>query len=310
MVRDMQVLSDAGTSTVPRSCEFEDELSDFAFSIEPFHSARHPGLSSLKNPSGSAGQASDLCGFLFITQGDGQCLLDSDCFSIGANTVVILKPNRRLRVYSTRDLCGFEVLFSESFLTLNEMVAHRLPGAGLFDPSFERDCLTLSTPSANRLMGLVRELKNEHDGQEFAHRSALRSLLLVVLVHLNRLVGTTAEGLTGKGRNGVAVRYQKLVAEDPRLDRSVSYYASSLDVSPSHLHELVKESTGLNPIAIIQREVIQESKRLLIHTPSQIAEIASRLAFKDASYFGRYFRRNTGMTPGEFRRKSRSMLGL
>jgi AraC-like DNA-binding protein len=212
-----------------------------------------------------------------------------------------------------RGFCGFEILFSEEFLTLNEVRAHRLPGAGLFDVRARQQHYVIPAENAEKALRLIHDITLEYDLRHPAYVTALRSFLIVMLLHFWRCLSGESEREMdgdGEGRIHIVSRFQRLVAEQPRLDRTVTYYASILEISASHLHELVKEATGQTPISVVQREVILEAKRLLIHTTRQIADIAQALAFKDASYFGRYFRRNTGRTPGKFRQQSRLSLGL
>ena len=52
---------------------------------------------------------------------------------------------------------------------------------------------------------------------------------------------------------------------------------------------------------MIEARRVLEAKRLLAHSDAPVAEIAARLAFADASYFGRFFRRHVAQSPGAFR---------
>ncbi len=285
---------------------------EFNFSAVPLHSARHPGLQSSDHASSSEVRSVGLNGILLITQGSGSCIVDANAHAIGPGSVLFLRPNQKVLLEQPGAFCGFEVLFSESFLTLNEIRAHRLPGAELFDASLTSPTWHLSPNDLEKALKIIQDIKAEFDLRHPAYVTALRSFLIVLLLHFWRCLGLSgaASSVGRMERNGVVQRYEKLVAEAPRLDRTVAFYARELEVSASHLHELVKEATGITPIAVIQREVILEAKRLLIHTDLQVADIAEKLAFKDASYFGRYFRRNTESTPGAFRRASRRSLGL
>lgn len=81
----------------------------------------------------------------------------------------------------------------------------------------------------------------------------------------------------------------------------VGEYADLLRVSRTHLNDHLQRETGRTASAIIHERIVLEAKRLLAHTSLTIAQIAHRLRFHDPSYFGRFFRRSTGQTPGEFR---------
>ena len=285
---------------------------EFEFSAVPLHSARYPGL---RGVAGGTRDDSDInfYGVIYITKGSGSCVIDEDPYLLEPNSVLFLRPNQRVVMEPGKGFDGFEILFSEDFLTLNEVRAHRLPGAELFDPQVSQQIHLVSPENADKALRLIQDINLEYDLRHPAYVTALRSFLIVTLLHFWRCLSrdTERELIDGsEGRTHLVSRFQRIVAEQPRLDRTVSYYAKLLEISASHLHELVKESTGRTPISVVQREVILEAKRLLIHTTRQVTDIAQTLAFKDASYFGRYFRRNTGLTPGEFRKQSRQSLGL
>ena len=287
---------------------------EFDLSAVPLHSARHPGLCASPAVKSNRGQQSvSSYGIIFITQGEGECIVDDHACQIGPGSVLFLRPHQRIVIESLESYCGFEILFSEAFLTLNEVNACRLPGFLLFDRTSVCSSYELSSMDAERALKLIQDIKHEYELRHPAYVTALRSFLIVLLLHFWRSMGSRiTEGLEEirGGQSALVARFERLVADEPRLDRTVGNYAQQLGVSTSHLHELVKDATGLTPIAVIQREVILEAKRLLIHSTRQVADIAQLLSFKDASYFGRYFRRNTKLTPGEFRRMSRRSLGL
>ena len=84
-------------------------------------------------------------------------------------------------------------------------------------------------------------------------------------------------------------------------------YASLLNVSAGHLSELVKEQSGRPAINHIHERLVLEARRLLFHTQHSLKEIAFDLGFTDASYFNRFFKRETNVTPAEYRLSTREM---
>ena len=85
-------------------------------------------------------------------------------------------------------------------------------------------------------------------------------------------------------------------------ERSVEAYAKMLNVSTAHLHDTVRTTTGLTPGQIIRQEITLEAKRLLTHTKLTSAEVGYKLAFDDPAYFGRFFKREVGLSPSSFRK--------
>lgn len=80
--------------------------------------------------------------------------------------------------------------------------------------------------------------------------------------------------------------------------------AEAVGLSPYHLSRLFKTHTGLTLREYLTRERIEAAKQLLATSDRTIPQIASLLRFCDQSYFTMVFRRQTGQTPGEYRKEN------
>lgn len=89
-------------------------------------------------------------------------------------------------------------------------------------------------------------------------------------------------------------------------ERSVSFYADKCCVSPKHFSKMVRLASGKVPASLIRDRVIIEAKVLLSSTQMSVREIADTLHFQTDSFFCRYFRQKTGMTPTAFREGNKS----
>ncbi len=96
-------------------------------------------------------------------------------------------------------------------------------------------------------------------------------------------------------------KFMKLVQQQFRKVRAIKDYASQLNVSAKHLTEIVKQFTGKNASEMITEQVIKEAKILLKDPQLSIGEIAYKLYFSDQSFFGKYFKRQTGISPKTYR---------
>ena len=99
----------------------------------------------------------------------------------------------------------------------------------------------------------------------------------------------------------VARYFKQLITKQFVTNQSVRGYADQLGVTVNHLSKTVKATTGFTPGQLIRREIVLEAKRLFQHTVLTATEIGYRLAFDDPSYFGRFFKREVGVSPGQFR---------
>ena len=87
-------------------------------------------------------------------------------------------------------------------------------------------------------------------------------------------------------------------------ERNVSFYADRCCVSPKHFSKMVRLASGKVPVSLIKDRVIVEAKALLSSTQMSVREIADTLHFQSDSFFCRYFRQRTGMTPTAFRKET------
>ncbi len=95
----------------------------------------------------------------------------------------------------------------------------------------------------------------------------------------------------------------QLVAKHYMTNRRVSFYADLLHITPQHLSMTVHQVTGRTVSEIIAEVVIMDIKAQLKSTDQTIQEIAYSLNFPNVSFFGKYFKRHVGMTPGEYRNR-------
>ncbi len=84
---------------------------------------------------------------------------------------------------------------------------------------------------------------------------------------------------------------------------TVKYFAEKCFLSPNYFGDLIKKETGRTPQEYIQGKIIDISKEQLLGTAKTINEISYALGFQYSQHFNRYFKRNTGMTPSEYRKE-------
>ena len=98
-------------------------------------------------------------------------------------------------------------------------------------------------------------------------------------------------------------RFLELVFDSERMSGSISYYADKIGISGNYLSRLVKNATGRSVGAWVDIARIQRAKRLLSETRLSVIDVASAVGLEDQSYFSRFFKKETGVTPSAFRKK-------
>jgi AraC family transcriptional activator of pobA len=81
-------------------------------------------------------------------------------------------------------------------------------------------------------------------------------------------------------------------------------YASQLGITPGQLTRLCRDALGMSSLEVIHSRLIHEAQRDLVYTAVSVRQLADGLGFADEAYFGRFFRKQTGLTPREFRARA------
>jgi AraC-like DNA-binding protein len=95
--------------------------------------------------------------------------------------------------------------------------------------------------------------------------------------------------------------FEKGLMEDKGLP-TVNFMATELNLSPRYLSDLLKQETGKTAIELIHLFLVSEAKNLLTGTDQTVSEIAYKLGFENPPYFSRLFKKETGMSPNEFKK--------
>lgn len=99
-------------------------------------------------------------------------------------------------------------------------------------------------------------------------------------------------------------QYNLLIDEFFKENKSVQFYAEKLNISSNYLNILCKRNLKVSATKLIQQRTLTESKRLLQQNKLSIKEIAFDLGFSDVAHFSSFFKKQTNLTPSEFKNNS------
>jgi len=154
-----------------------------------------------------------------------------------------------------------------------------------------------------RLSALCAELFEEGSLAREGYRMAMRSLLALIAVTVARLAASRARTgtITLQPADATVAQLRMLVDEYFRREHQLGFYAEKLGMTVDRLNDHVKRATGVTAGHLIRQRLLTEAKCQLVFTTQPIQDIAEELAFSDPSHFARFFRKQTGTTPHEFR---------
>jgi AraC-like DNA-binding protein len=228
-----------------------------------------------------------------VRSGQGRASVDFVPHDCGPGTVLHVRPGQVQRLPAgpdgrLADLDAIVVLFTADFPP---------PLASL---DLEFGPAVLSAPLS--LIESATELESEYRLADETPLSIelLRQLLAVVLLRIARLPGQSNVGGTEVFR-----AFRREVEGSFTSTRDVQDYADRLGYAPRTLSRACAAATGKTAKQFIADRVTLEAKRLLVHTDLTIAAIGHAVGFGEPTNFGKFFARETGMTPGAFRARER-----
>lgn len=242
---------------------------------------------------------------VFVRHNRGRHWVDALPYERKDNAVYFSDPNQILVKEEATPFWGTALTFTGEFLALQQNAALReLP---LIQNPYNGHELLLTAADGAFVEELLAKLEAEYRRPgEWQHRM-LSAYLTVLLTHLSRLYTGQFTGAEPSADQRLLKAYQASIDAHFRELHAVGAYAALLHISAGHLSEVVKAQSGKSAIKHLHERLVLEAKRLLCYTPQSLKELAFDLGFADASYFSRFFKRETGLTPAEYRASIRKM---
>lgn len=240
---------------------------------------------------------------LFCRQGYARFIIDLQEYDITKNTQIVLLPRNILNITQASE--DFQVsYFCFSALFLQEVSLRMEPSFFLFLK--ENPCYTLPEDCIRAVHGLMCASEAIYNDRENRFRSIiiknhLQSFLLEVYDKTHRWF--THKQMEGANRQEVLFKhFIALILEHCSTQREVNFYAGKLFITPRYLSAITKNIANTTAKEIINKHVMLEIKALLQSTDLSLQEIANRLNFPDQSFFGRFFKKQMGISPSEYRK--------
>lgn len=234
---------------------------------------------------------------LFITRGQGTHTIDFQTYRVAPGTVFMMTPGQVHSWKLSNDADGYIIFFKPEFY---QMQLHE--DALVAFPFFHS---LNSTPymkfGNDRITDVVLdEMYHEFKKGQQPDLRMLRTYLDIVLLKLahrykpqNTIELNAAIFKLRKVEELIEKNYIKL--------KHPSDYASLMNLTPSYLNNICKVNLGKTLSDLIHGRIILEAKRLFSYTDLSVKEVAHHLGYTDSAYFTRFFRKNAGLTPDQFK---------
>jgi len=270
------------------------------FEIWPFTVDTGCNISDLHEP-----HLHDFYVVQFVLEGGGTHIVDFKPFDVSPNSLFFVSPQQLHLWRPDGDIKGFVMVFTEEFLRASGSPFGSIFELEFFNSVAHSPMLHASDAQAETINESLQIMSKEFMLKDSGYASMIRAQFRILMVNLQRMFAGQLEKSKLEREPDLVRRFKLLAAQNFASQMSIQEYANQLDVSASRLNSVIKDTTAQTPGQIVRREMMLAAKRMLAHSDKNISEICFQLNFEDPSYFGRFFKREAGVSPSVFREQMR-----
>jgi AraC-like DNA-binding protein len=226
-------------------------------------------------------------------KGEGICKIGSTDYSISEGNLITIGPgivSQWQGEYNSKNETIFfnEGLFSEINVTFLKTLPFFLHGGN--------HVINISNNDLNKMIQLFQCIKSF-----IKEQGVVSGLVFSMLKYVRQLHSLTLQKVDVSIKEQITLNFKEMLAKHFIETKEVGFYASKLNITPKYLSEVLLTATGKSAKELINEHITWEAKSLLKQTGMTVQEISYWLGYEDLSYFVRMFKKNTKMTPIEYR---------
>ncbi|WP_025761340.1 AraC family transcriptional regulator [Dyadobacter tibetensis] len=234
---------------------------------------------------------------MWITKGKGIHTIDFKSYQVKGQQLYFLTPGQVHGWEFSQDIEGYNLYFDYNFFQ------SRYPGRLLQYPFFhshQHKPILETDFDRNLTANLFDYAYAEYKVKRVQQGEVFLSFLHIILESANRLYQQNLPIGDSTFYDRI-MQYEGLIERHFIEIRDIKTYAALMNISPNHLNHICKLVLGKTASQLYYDRMMIEAKRLLLHTELTIKEIGFQLRFEDPSYFVRFFKKHSQITPQEFR---------
>ncbi|WP_317207297.1 helix-turn-helix domain-containing protein [Chryseobacterium gwangjuense] len=235
---------------------------------------------------------------LIIKKGAGQHEIDFTHYDIQEHTVFVMRPGQVHRLNLKVKGTGYLIQFKTDFL-----YSHNSASQNHLTKLIQYNTYRLEPEGFAKIENIVLNALKEYTEKEKGYQEVLKANLSIFLIELlrQRQEKVTTPAASNPYTQEKLEQFLALVEAHISTHKQVPQYADLLHLSSYQLSAITKSLLNKTPSEIINDSIILEAKRQLLATSNQVSQIAYNLGYEDPSYFTRFFKKQTTVSPEIYR---------
>ncbi|MEG0499572.1 MAG: helix-turn-helix domain-containing protein [Rikenellaceae bacterium] len=201
---------------------------------------------------------------------------------------------------------GYHIIISEDFIKESMQGIKHIPFSDYIS-RFNYPIEHITPEQGTLLHEIIFRIQQNISRQNHCHhRELIKNELRSLLMEITDIVIQKNEVSSKKvlrNKNEIIKRFMNLLSTSFKEEHSVEYYANELCIDPKYLSRILKSLNGKPAGKWIDEVIINEAQMYLRNNELSIQQIADKLNFSDQSSFGKFFKKNCGVSPLNFRNK-------
>lgn len=235
-----------------------------------------------------------------ISQGVGNLRIDGCDFSIAGPQILLIAKGQIYNFDQGSKIEGYELLFGDCFWERTPASAANCK-AVLFNNASANQQIHINEGDLALLRPLFESFYQEFASEGYVNKlDALAAYLKIIMIKIANTNAALLDAFDTVDKQ-LYRSFLELVSTHFRLNHDVAGYAKQLHITSRRLTDICNRCGGRGAKAIIDGQIIAESKRLLQFSSQSIKEIAYSLNFTSPDQFSHFFKHNTHMAPNDYR---------
>jgi AraC family transcriptional activator of pobA len=237
---------------------------------------------------------------LLIANGTGEIYIDDQVFQITDHEIFLIAKGQIISFNENAKFSGFELSFGDCFWERSPSSANNCK-AVLFNNAANNQWLSLTVNDHTQLSTLFESLYIEFSSPDYVNKlDAMAAYLKIIMIKIANVNAALAPGID-RYENKLYRNFIELISQHYQSSHEVGDYADLMGISSRKLTELSKKCSGKGAKDLINGQLIAEAKRGLQFSSKPVKEIAYQLNFSSPDQFSHFFKKNTAISPQDYR---------